>query len=419
MFYIQFIMSVLIGTMNYRNQDTVTSLRGFISLDRAGRDLSQYSEYRPSKYPVKHKRKVPFDPTVRLGLDYRERFNDIRKLDYKLDEIILTAGDYLDFVKDVCSSNIHWSTSIEGNPLTQEDVRRISTSFFSGKRNKEKRDGPTQEILNHLYSHIVAYNFKMPWSVATVNATHKLLTEKIGISGRPGVIRTHESVIQDKDGFEYMIPCPQKDINGELDSLLLWLESSPYDPLVTATLFFHEFESIHPFTDGNGRTGRTLFQILLQELGLKNSKLCRFEEEILGSLRTYYDLLGYTDQTQDYRPLIMYISESLHIAYKKAVEEFGSKNILKEMDEASKTLAIRSKRTSWFSISDASSWVSLGDKSISNKLNELVEMGVLEKDGKTKSTRFRFKDPFAYMKETSQKRTEDHDKQKNEKDGSE
>ncbi|MCL2786358.1 MAG: Fic family protein [Methanomassiliicoccaceae archaeon] len=401
--------------MDYGNHGNTDEQR-IEPTDRTGRDTDKYSVYAPSGYPVKHKRKVPFGPTIKLGSDYRERFNDILKMDYKLDEMILTTGDYLDFVKDVCSSNIHWSTSIEGNPLSQEDVRRISTSFFDGEENKERRDGPTQEILNHLYSHIAADRFKMPWCIDTVKNTHRTLTERTGIAGSPGMIRTHESVIKDEGGFEYMVPCPAKHIDDELNSLIAWLEESPYDPLVTATLFFHEFESIHPFTDGNGRTGRTLFQILLQELGLKNSKLCRFEEKILGSLKTYYGLLGYTDQTQDYRPLVMYISESLHMAYKKAVEEFGKKNILNDLDEASKTLAIRSKRTSWFSISDASSWVSLGDQRISHKLNELVEMGVLEKGGKTKSTRFRFRDPFAYLKEASQRHIDAYIAQRGESD---
>jgi len=401
--------------MDYINRGTVTNLRGLIPPDRKERDLSRYLAYIPSGYPVRHKRKVPFNPTVKLGLEYRERFNDIRKMDYKLNEIILTAGDYLDFVKDVCSSNIHWSTSIEGNPLSQEAVRMISTSFFGGIKNKEKRDGPTQEILNHLHSHIAADRFKMPWNIDTVKETHEALTYKTGIAGTPGKIRDRESVISGQGGFEYMVPCPSKNICEELESLLSWLEESPYDPLVTATLFFHEFESIHPFTDGNGRTGRTLFQILLQELGLKNSKLCRFEEETLGSLHTYYGLLGYTDQTQDYKPLIMYISESIHRAYRRATAEFGEKNVLKDLDEASKTLAICSKGASWFSISDASSWVSLGDQRIAHKLNELVYMGVLEKDGRTKSTRFRFKDPFAYVRENSQKRLDEYSGRKHRK----
>jgi Fic family protein len=393
--------------MDHINQNT-SDISGNIRSGRKEGDLGRYSGYVPSGYPVKHKRKMSFDPTVRLGTDYRERFNEIRKMDYRLDAIILTAGDYFDLVKDVCSSNIHWSTSVEGNPLSQEDVKRISTSFLNGKKSKERRDGPMQEILNHLHSHFVADRFRMPWDVDTVKATHKMLTDNTGIAGTPGKMRDHDSVITGKDGFEYMIPCPWKSINEQLTSLLFWLEWSPYDPLVTATLFFHEFESIHPFTDGNGRTGRTLFQILLQELGLKNSKLCRFEEEILGSLTTYYDLLGYTDQTQDYGPLIMYMSESMHAAYEKALVEFKKKDVLKGLDEASRTLAIRSKRESWFSISDASSWISLGGQRISFKLNELAVMGVLEKDGRTKSTRFRFRDPFACLKEGKQKHIDEY-----------
>jgi Fic family protein len=405
--------------MDHGNQKTAADVKGVASTDLKERDISQYSEYTADlRYPIKHKRKVPFDPMIRLGLEYRERFNEIRKMDYRLDAIILTAGDYFDLVKDVCSSNIHWSTSVEGNPLSHEDVRRISTSFLSGEKRKEKRDGPMQEILNHLYSHFTADRFRMPWDVDIVKATHRMLTDRTGITGTPGKIRDHDSVITGKDGFEYMIPCPAKSINEELTSLLSWTGESPYDPLVTATLFFHEFESIHPFTDGNGRTGRTLFQILLQELGLKNSKLCRSEEEILGSLTTYYGLLGYTDQTLDYRPMIMYISGSIHSAYVKALKEFEDKNVLKGLDEASKTIAIRSKREPWFSISDASSWVSLGDQRLAHKLNELVDMGVLEKGGRTKATRFRFKDPFAHLREDPQERIDEYTDGDHRKDGS-
>ena len=393
--------------MNYRNRGVLTDHHEFIFPD-GERDLSEYSAYKPTGYPIRHKRKVPFDPVIKLGYDYRKRFNEIRNMDYRLDEMILTAGDYLDFVKDVCSSNIHWSTSVEGNPLTQEEVKKISTSFFRGRKDDEKRDGPTQEILNHLHSYVAADDFKMPWTTETIRETHKELTKNTGIAGIPGMIRDHESVIADKDGFEYMTSCPHNSIEDELGSLLSWLETSPYDPIVTATLFFHELESIHPFTDGNGRAGRTLFQILLQELGLKNSDLCRLEKEILGSLGTYYDLLGYTDQTQDYKPLIMYISESLHIAYAKATMEFENKNVLKHLDETSKAIVIRSKRTSWFTIPDVLSWVPLGEQRISQKLNELIEMGILEKTGKTKSTKFRFRDPFAHLKDSGVGEPEGH-----------
>jgi hypothetical protein len=56
--------------------------------------------------------------------------------------------------------------------------------------------------------------------------------------------------------------------------------------------------------------------------------------------------------------------------------------------------------------------VSLGEQRIAHKLNELVEMGVLEKDGRTKATKFRFRDPFAYIKERSQRRIDEYTKEK-------
>lgn len=365
------------------------------------RNLDAYSNYKATGYPVKHKRKVPFAPQIRLDQGYRRIFMNILEMDRKLNDVILTAGDYLDLVNDACSSNIHWSVSIEGNPLTPKEVKRISSSFFKDPGLIEKKDVHIQEILNHLHSYFAAELFRLPWDADKIRMTHKLLTERTGVGGAPGEFRKTDAAISDpKDGFVYMIPCPGSSIEEEINSLLEWLRLSPYDPVVTAVLFFHEFESIHPFTDGNGRTGRTLFQILLQELGLKNSKLCMFEEEILISLNAYYDLLSYADQTQDYEPLIGFISSALERAYERATKDFGAKNILNDMDEASRTLATRSKtERSWFTISEASKWVSsIGEQRTRQKLNGLVEAGVLEKEGSTRATKFRFKDPFAHIK---------------------
>jgi len=364
------------------------------------RNPDAYSEYKVTNYPIRHKRKVPFSPQIKLGAEYRKAFMNILEMDRKLNEVILSAGDYLDLINDAYSSNIHWSVSTEGNPLTLNEVRRISTSFFKDGNWEEKRDGPTQEILNHLYSHLRGDPYRMPWDKDTIIRIHKTITENTGIPGTPGEFRRTESeLVDEKDGFVYMIPCPRKFVEEEMDSLLDWLRTSPYDAVATATIFFHEFESIHPFKDGNGRTGRTAFHILIQEFGLKNAKLCRFEEEILRPRNTYYDLLGYTDATSDYEPLLNYFVGAIEKAYESASKIFDAKNVLKDLDEASKTIAVRSKKENWFTISDAAQWVpSLGKQMIRHKLNSLAEMDVIEKEGNTRSTRFRFKDPLHFLK---------------------
>jgi Fic family protein len=175
---------------------------------------------------------------------------------------------------------------------------------------------------------------------------------------------------------------------------LEWLIGSPYDELVTSVLFFHEFESIHPFVDGNGRTGRTLFHLMLQELGLKNSELCKFEYHMLNDPGTYYTLLAYTDETADYAPLVMYVAESILDAYREAASTFREKDRLKDLDSVSNTLIKRAKTAGMFTVPEACGWLTgIGEQTIRAKLNEMVKIEILKKEGKTRSQRLSFNDP--------------------------
>lgn len=372
--------------------------------DRYQRD---YSVYRPAGYPVRHRRKVPFQPNVRLGLGYRRLLDRIRVIDAELERIILSDRDYLELVKDSFSSNIHRSVSLEGNPLTEKEVRRISTSFLEGRLNDLDTDNHTQEILNHLYFFLFKEKFSLPWNLETVEQVHSIITMGIGLGTKPGAFRKERSCVRGEDGFEYFIPCPPEHVEEEMVSLLDWLNHSPYDEVLTATIFFHEFESIHPFDDGNGRAGRTLFHMLLQEMGLKNSSLCKFEKEVLGSLDLYYGLLAYTDESGDYGPLILYVTESLLHAYEEALDSLQGKNVLKNLDETSKNLVIRAKGSSWFSVPDAAGWLGpMSEQTIRRRLVQLEDMGVIERKGRTRSLRFRFKDPFIDLREDRRKRFE-------------
>jgi len=353
-----------------------------------------YSRFRMEMYPVKHKRKVPFDPSIRLNLDYRKMLSEIRTLDRKLGGMILSGKDYFELVNDAYANNIHWSVKIEGNDLSLNEVKKLTTMFTQGKA-KETNPGPVQEILNHLYSFISKNQFNLPWKMEHIVKAHKILMEGVIPQDAVGQIRMAPAAVVGTDGMEYFQACPPEQIEVEMRSLLQWLGESPYDEIVTSVLFFHEFESIHPFGDGNGRTGRTLFQILLQELGLRNAGLCKFEQKLLQNRENYYSLLAYVDGTAEYYPLVMYVTESLLSAYREAVKVFGEKDVLKDLDENSKVFAVNAKKQRSFTLEDAKSWIEpLGEQTVRSKLNELVERGVLRKQGKTKGMRYEFNDPI-------------------------
>jgi len=355
---------------------------------------SDYSRFKPIGYPVRHKRKIPFEPTLSLDLRYREIIRKIRQLDSILDSFVLGSSDYLELIKDAYSDNIHWSTKIEGNRLTLEEVKDMATRFTEGNV-IENNTGPYQEIMNHLYSFFMKRELTLPWEISTLMSTHYILMNGVNEDVVPGLLRNVEVSVKGSDGTEYFITAPFKNIIEETESLLEWLNNSPYDELVTATIFFHEFESIHPFKDGNGRTGRTLFQVLLQELGLKNCKLCKFEQEMLSDSQTYYDLMAFTDATGSYSQLVMYVAESLLNAYEKAVEVFQSKDRLKDMDENTRTIVKKSKTVERFTFNDALQWIpGMGMKTLRTDLDNLVEMDILKKTGKTKGMVYSFNDPL-------------------------
>ena len=352
---------------------------------------SDYSSYVVMGYPVRHRKKDPFYPMLSLDLNIRDMIREIHELDSILGGYMLSEKDYRDLVMDAYSSNIHWSTKIEGNRMTLEEVRTLATEYTGG-RIEESPNGPTQEILNHMNS-LFQREFKMPWSQDTILFVHRSLMTGVG-EVDPGVIRDTDVCVRGSDGTELFIACPKGSVETELRSLIDWVNTSPYGDIVTATLFFHEFESIHPFEDGNGRTGRVLFQALLKQMGLPNCDLCKFEEKMLSDTATYYDLLAYTDSTGNYTPLVRYVSESILCAYREAVEEFSSRDRLKGMDENTRFLAMKAKKKGSFSLQDASSWLPIGESAMRRRLDELVGLGILGKEGRTRSLRYVFLDPF-------------------------
>lgn len=362
----------------------------------------KYSRYHVTEYPVRHKKKNMANVNVKVCSDSREKILEIRKMDERLGGMILSFNDYAQLVSDAHASNVHWTTKIEGNKLSLEEVRKSSRTLIEKCNKMDEIDpGPRQEILNHLYSYFLKKELALPWNLETVSAIHRMLMEGTGEKCIPGEIRMEEEMhVMTEQGQESFIASPPSHVKKELSALLEWLESSPFDPIVTAILFFHEFESIHPFTDGNGRVGRSLFHLLMQEFGFRNFNLCMIDVKLLGNTGTYYSLMEYTDKTSDYTPIVGFFIDCIHLAYEEALKSFSEKDLLKDLDENTKKIATMARsRNDWFFLSDVNRWIpGLSDQTIRAKLEELIANDLLEKDGRTRSMRYRFRDPFRELK---------------------
>ena len=105
---------------------------------------------------------------------------------------------------------------------------------------------------------------KLPISLRLIRELHRILMDGVrGSDKRPGHFRTLQNQIGRPARF---VPPPPDKLKDELARLELHLHRERvYDPLVDAFLVHYQFEAIHPFMDGNGRVGRLLLAILIEE----------------------------------------------------------------------------------------------------------------------------------------------------------
>ena len=97
-----------------------------------------------------------------------------------------------------------------------------------------------------------------------------------------------------------------------IDMLDFVYDDDTYDlhPLIKIALAHYQFESIHPFRDGNGRTGRILNVLFLCHKGYLDAPILYASSYIIRNKNQYYDLLRTTKETEHYEPIVEFMLRS-------------------------------------------------------------------------------------------------------------
>ena len=88
-------------------------------------------------------------------------------------------------------------------------------------------------------------------------------------------------------------------------------QNTNIDPLVRMAVQHYQFEAIHPFTDGNGRTGRIINILFLQQQGLLNSPILYLSRHIIQNKGEYYRLLNDVTHNQAWQAWVMYMLDGV------------------------------------------------------------------------------------------------------------
>ena len=152
--------------------------------------------------------------------------------------------------KDTRTRNVHASTAIEGNPLTLEQVRALE----EGRKLSTSGTRPQREVLNYFAGlrYVEKRAAKKTIRHEDILSLHRILAGSVMDQGEAGKYR----VIAVRVGSHY--PPPADEVSGLMFELLEWwnTQSAALSPVLSSAILHYRFEAIHPFADGNGRTGR-------------------------------------------------------------------------------------------------------------------------------------------------------------------
>ncbi len=236
-----------------------TSFEGMSRRDRQGCD---YDAYLPDPL-VGWELALPAD----LVADLSDAEAAIRRLNATGTSHVSLEGlaRFLLRAESVASSKIE---GLEAGP------RRLLDAEVVLAQGGDAADRIAVEVLANVAAMKAAVELGSSTETITVDdllAIHRTLMERSATPGIGGVVRTVQNWI---GGSSYnpcsaaFVPPPPDTLDTLLDDLLAYVNGDDHPALVQAAVAHAQFETIHPFADGNGRTGRALIHVILRRRGL-------------------------------------------------------------------------------------------------------------------------------------------------------
>ena len=227
------------------------------------------------------------------------------------------------------NSSILLNSIILKEARTSSEIENIITTqdeLYSAIASSSKNiDSNTKEVLKYRSAMWTGYNELKGKEFLSINSILNIQSElemnNAGIRKLPGM-----SLVNDRTGeIIYTPPDNEKTILNLLSNLEMYInEEEKTDALIKMALIHYQFESIHPFYDGNGRTGRIINVLYLVQKELIDNPILYLSDYIIKNKSRYYELLQKIRTDDAWEEWILYML--------KAVEQ-TSKYTLKMISE--------------------------------------------------------------------------------------
>jgi len=280
-----------------------------------------------------------------------------------------------------------------------ENIITTHDELFAALSKSEYLQGAAKEVINYkeaLWKGIELIKENRFLSTNMFVEIQAIIEEnRAGIRSQGGT-----KLINDRTGeIVYTPPSTENEIRNLLGNLEQYINNDDeMDPLVKLAVIHYQFESIHPFYDGNGRTGRIINELYLVMKGLLDSPILYLSKYILSTKETYYRLLNEIHNEGNWEDWIIYILKGIQTTSEESLRILKEINVL--IEETSNEIKtnhpkIYSKELVdilfsefYTRINRVEQELNVTRKTASNYLNELTDSGILTVEIKGKDKLF-------------------------------
>ena len=256
-----------------------------------------------------------FKPEYRITNYFLSCMDEISRLSERIIQTKIKLPLKLKLQREAFVHNAHSSTSIEGNVLSLPQVSALADQKDISANAKQKI-----EVLNYLEAlRWIIRNKDRAITKNNILSLHQIITKNLLSEERCGIYKTKQNfVINEKNIVIFRPPAPNK-IPKMIQYLIEWMyKNEDIHPIIKSSIFHHQFVTIHPFSDGNGRLARVLSQWILYNYNFDPYHIFSLDEYYAYDRKKYYLKIQQARELDyDFTYWIEYVAEGIKEALEK------------------------------------------------------------------------------------------------------
>ncbi len=352
-----------------------------------------YQSFKPNPLPPM--------PEIELDEEIVKLLVDANKQLVKLDTASQLISNADLFISMYVRKEALISSQIEGTQCTLDDVLDPEVEANTNL--------DVSDVINYVKATQYALNRleRLPLCCRLIREIHEVLMENVrGQDKTPGEFRHSQNWIGPancslKDAR--YIPPNVEDMQNAMSDLEKFInENVDYDPLIRVALIHYQFETIHPFLDGNGRIGRLLILLYLMEQGLLAKPVIYISYFLKKNQVEYYDRISEVRRSGNFEQWIRFFLEAVSKAASDSLEAIRQLSTLHDtnIEKLPKTTRSKDNLRAVFDyieqypiidIKRTAKKLDISYNTVATAVKKLVELGILQE--RTNAARNRV---FAY-----------------------